>query len=218
MAVDERERLVVCRHTDDTQDRPEDLLLVDFHRGRDVVEEGGSKEEAIRVIGTGESPPVGDQLGAFGDALIDPFHDRGPVLGRVDRAHVHIGVETGADLEPLDPLFHERAQTVGGIADADHQRLGHAALTSRAVAGGDRRVGGELHVGVGQDDHRILGGRVRPDALAVGGAGLVDVPTDRRRADKLDGVDTGVHQQRVDRLTPAVHNVEHAIGEASFLP
>src|ERR1035437_7432532 len=53
---------------------------------------------------------------------------------------------------------------------------------------------------------------------AVGGPGLVDVPTDRRRADKLDGVHTGVHQQRVDRLTPTVHNVEHAIGEASFLP
>ena len=170
------------------------------------------------MIGTGESPPVGDELGTFGDALVDPLHDRGPVLGRVDGAHVDIGVETGADLEPLDPLFHERAQTIGGVANPDHQGLGHAALTSRAVAGGDRRVGGELHVGVGQDDHRILGGRVRPDALAVGGAGLVDVPTDRRRADKLNRVDTGVHQQGRDRLAPAVHNVEHTSGEARFLP
>src|SRR5882762_5013095 len=39
------------------------------------------------------------------------------------------------------------------------------------------------------------------------------MPGHRRRADKRDRVDVGMVEQRVDRLTRAMHHVEHALGK-----
>ena len=139
------------------------------------------------------------------------------MLGRVDRAHVHTGIETGTDLKPLDPLLDERAEPVGGVADPDHQGLGHAALPRRAVPGRHRRVGRELHVGVGQDEHRILGRGVAPTRLP-GQCRSRRRSGQRGRADELNGVDLGVDEQRGDRLTAAVDDVEDAVGQAGLLP
>ena len=69
-------------------------------------------------------------------------------------------------------------------ADRDQRRDRHAALAGRAEARVDRGVGGEVEVGVGQHDHVVLRAAERLHALAVRGAGLVDVPRDRGRADE----------------------------------
>ena len=118
---------------------------------------------------------------------------------------------------PIRSSMH-RPQPIRGVADGDDQGLGHAALAGRAVARRDGRVRGQLHVGVGQDDHGVLGGRVGADPLAVLGAGLEDVPPDRGRADELDGVDAGVLQDGVDGLAAAVDDVEDAVGQPGLLP
>ena len=47
-------------------------------------------------------------------------------------------------------------------------------------------------------------------------AGLVDVPGDRGRADEADRGDVRVGQERVDRLLVAVHDGEHAVGQAGL--
>ena len=107
-----------------------------------------------------------------------------------------------------------RDQRVGHVADRDEHRDRHAALAGRAVGRADRRVGGELDVGVGQHHHVVLRAAERLHALAVARAGLVDVLRDRRRADEAHRGDAGVLEDRVDRDLVAVHDVEDARRQA----
>ena len=59
----------------------------------------------------------------------------------------------------------------------------------------------------------VLGAAEGLDALPVAGAGLVDVPRDRRRADERDGRDVRVLEDRIDRDLVAVDDVEDAVGD-----
>ena len=82
----------------------------------------------------------------------------------------------------------------------------------------DRRVGGQVDVGVGQHEHVVLRAAEGLHPLAVRGAGLVDVAGDRRGADEADRGDVGVVEQRVDGHLVALHDVEHAVGQPGLLP
>ena len=75
---------------------------------------------------------------------------------------------------------------VGGAADGDGGGDRHAPLAGRAERRRGEVVGGEVDVGVGQDDGVVLGAAERLHALAGGRAALVDVAGDRRRADEGD--------------------------------
>ena len=77
-------------------------------------------------------------------------------------------------------------QVVGDRADGHARGDGHAALTGGAEAGVDHGVGGQVEVGVGQDHGVVLGAAEGLHALAVGGAGGVDVLRDRGGADEAD--------------------------------
>src|SRR5579864_378549 len=72
MRVDELDRGGEVRHPDATEHRAEDLLLVDAHRRRHAVEEGGTYPEAALLTGDGEGSPtavhstVDHELGARG--------------------------------------------------------------------------------------------------------------------------------------------------------
>jgi hypothetical protein len=48
------------------------------------------------------------------------------------------------------------------------------------------------------------------DALALSATVRIDVSSNRRRADKTDRFDGGIVQNRVDRLSVAINDVEHA--------
>ena len=63
-------------------------------------------------------------------------------------------------------------------------------------------------------DRVVLRAAQRLHALAVARARLVDVLGDRRRADERDRSHQRMREQRVDRLLVAVHDVEHAVGQA----
>ena len=85
-------------------------------------------------------------------------------------------------------------------------------------AADDRRVGGQVDVGIGEHHHVVLGTPQRLHPFAVPGAGFVDVPRHRGRADEADRADVGVLEQRVDRLAVAVHHREHTVGQPGLLP
>ena len=82
------------------------------------------------------------------------------------------------------------------------------------IAGRDQMVGREVQVGVGHHDRVVLGPAQCLHALTVRARALVDVPGDRGRADERDRRDVGMVEQRVDRDLVAVHDVEHAVGQA----
>ena len=103
-------------------------------------------------------------------------------------------------------------ELVGDAPDGDHRGDRHAALPRRAEAGVDRGVGREVEVGVGKHHHVVLRAAQGLHALAVRGAGLVDVPGDGRGADERHRLDVGVFEQPVDGDLVAVEDVEHAVG------
>ena len=109
-------------------------------------------------------------------------------------------------------------QVVGDRADRDGGRDRHAAFAGRAEAGVDHRVGGQVQVGVGQDHRVVLGAAEGLHALAVRGAGLVDVLGDRGGADEADRLDRRVGQQFVDGGLVALQHVEHPGGQAGLGP
>ena len=76
---------------------------------------------------------------------------------------------------------------------------------------------GHLEVGVGQHDDRVLGAALALHALAVGRGAAVDVARDRCRADERDRAHRRVVEQGVHGVLAAVHQVQHAGGEAGLL-
>src|SRR4029079_14735787 len=101
--------------------------------------------------------------------------------------------------------------------DGDYLRDRHATLAGRAVGGADGRVGGQVDVRVGQDDHVVLRPAERLHALAVLRDRLVDVARDRCRADEADGGHVRVLEDGVDRNLVAVDDVEDAVRKTGLL-
>ena len=111
-----------------------------------------------------------------------------------------------------------RDQGVRGlVADGDGDGDGHAALAGGAVGRADQGVGGLIEVGVGHNNHVVLGAAERLHALAVRGAVGVDVLGDGRGADEADGSDARMFEDVVDGLLVAVDDVEDAVGQAGLL-
>ena len=204
-------RLLVILGAHHRKHRPENLLLVDRHMGLDLVEQAAADEVAVLVALQLEAAAVDHQLGAFLDAGVDiAAHlveqlpgDHGAVVGLV--------VGGRPDPQGFDPRDQLLEQSVGGLlADRHRHRDRHAALAGRAVAGADQRIDRLVHVRIGHHDHVILGAAEALHALAVGGAGCVDVFRDRRGADEADRLDAAIVEQRVDRFLVAIDDVEDA--------
>jgi hypothetical protein len=86
---------------------------------------------------------------------------------RVMSGPISSRIEAVADLELAMRSCNLGMSLSAAPPTATTIRDGHAALAGRAVAGADRGVGGQLHVGVGQHDHVVLGAAQRLHALAV---------------------------------------------------
>src|SRR3546814_12503512 len=72
------------RGADDLEYRAENLFLVTFHVGGDMVEESRADEEALLMPLEREAADVDDELGAPVGACLDPAFDLRPVCGRCD--------------------------------------------------------------------------------------------------------------------------------------
>ena len=133
------------------------------------------------------------------------------------RPHLGVGVGRGADLEGAHARGERGDQPVGGLlANGNGDGNRHAALAGRAVAGAHQRVGGLVHIGVGHDDHVVLGAAQRLHPFPVLGAGAVDVFGDRGGADEGHRLDVRVGEDGVDDFLVAVDDVEHTFREAGL--
>ena len=164
-----------------------------------------------------EVAAVDDQLGAFLDADIDIVLDAVQRLPGDQRAEIGRRVGRRTDLQALDARDQLVHQPVGRVlADRHGDRDRHAALAGRAVAGADQRIDGLVHVGVGHDDHVVLGAAEALRALAVRRRPRIDVLRDRRGADEADRLDVGIVEDRVDHFLVAVDDVEDAGRQAGL--
>ena len=82
------------------------------------------------------------------------------------------------------------------------------------VAGRDCRIGGEVHVRVGEHQHVVLRPTERLHALALAGAALVDGARYGRRTHEAQGCDVRVLDQALHRDSIAVDHVEDTVGQA----
>ena len=147
-------------------------MLVDVHVGGDVVEQVRPDEKAVLIALQLEVAAIDNQFGALVDAGLHQTLDIGLGGRGHDRAVIHVVASgVGADLQLLDAGHQLFDQPVGGLVAHRHRhRNRHAAFARRAVAGADQRVGRLIHIGVGHDDHVVLGAAKALHALAVGTA------------------------------------------------
>ena len=181
IAVYQSDRLFHGTDPQDNQDRPEDLVLVDLHLGRHVVEQRGAEVEAFlrRVL----LARIDEQRGAFLQADVDIGSDLVAVLAGDERTHVD------TEFYLLCFFLQQLHQRIPGGAHRHHRRDRHAALARRAVGRADQRVGGELEVRIRQHHRVVLRAAQRLHALAGLRRGLVDVPGDRGGSDEGDCLD-----------------------------
>ncbi len=94
-------------------------------------------------------------------------------------------------------------QILGDIADGNSDGAGHAAFAGAAEGRGLHGGGGLIEVGIGHDDQMILRPAGGLNALAVAGAGFVNILGDGSRSDEADGLDERMgragHRRRLCR-------------------
>ena len=173
---------------------------------------------AVLVALEREAAAIDHQFGALIDAGLHQAFDIGLGGGGHNGAVIDLrAVGIGADLQLLDAGHQLFDQAVGGfLAHRDGHGDGHAAFARRAVTGTDQRVRRLVQIGVGHDDHVVLGAAKALHALALRTAGPVDVFGNRGRADKADRLDHRVVEDRVNRFLVAVDDLQHALGQARF--
>ena len=200
------------------QHRAEDLFPVNAHRRRHPVKQASAEKEPVLMAGGREAPSIHRQFSAFLHPRVNiaahffamGFADQGP--------HVVAGVDAGTDLQLrrlCRQLAHHRVRHF--IADARHNRDGHAAFAAGAVSRAQQGVDCVVQVGVRHDDGVIFRAPQGLHPFTMGRSGAVDVFRHRRGAHKADGLDPRVRQQDVNGFLVAVDHIEHPVWQARFL-
>ena len=170
------DRLVHGAGPQTDEHRAEHLLAVDLHVGGDSVEDGRADEEAFLAARTGRPRPSTASRGALRLAGGDQAAIRSRAAPVMTGPISLSASRPGPTLTARGLLGEASTSSSPSRADRDRRGDRHAPLAGRAERRGDEVVGGEVEVGVGQDDRVVLGAAERLDPLAVAVARLVDVP------------------------------------------
>nr|GEU28076.1 hypothetical protein [Tanacetum cinerariifolium] len=210
VGVDQLHRAAHVGQAHHAQDGAENFFLVDGHGGRDVIEQGPANKEAVLAAGHHVVAAIDDQCRALLHAFADQFLDT--LLGGAGHDGPHFGIRRHAvaHFQCSRALCQCIDDLVAGVAHRHHHRDGHAALAGRAECCAHQGVHRHVHVGVGHYDHVILGAAQSLHALARRAAARINVFGNRRAADKAQGLDGPMIEQRIDGQLVALHDVEHA--------
>src|SRR5271169_5494517 len=105
-------RLLVILGAHDGEDGTENLLLVDAHLGRHLVEQTAAHEIALLIALELKAAAVDNEPGAFLYAEIDVAFDFFQVRPRDHRSVIGLRVARGTDLQALDPRHQLFQQNV----------------------------------------------------------------------------------------------------------
>src|SRR5208283_5929674 len=119
-------------------------------------------EVAIFIALEREPTSVDEQVGSFGNALVDVRRDLVAVLASDKRAHLRLGIRAGSDFEPADLWNKALDERVGRLlADWHGDRDRHTTLSGGAVGRAHWRIDRLVEVGVRHDDHMVFGAAER---------------------------------------------------------
>lgn len=199
------------------QDRAEDLIGVDGHVGGDIVEQGWVQEEALAIgIRVGDAA-VKNHGGTCCFACIDVAGNLVAVCCGDKWAHV-AAAGSVAHAQGLGAFCDLGNQFIGNRVDGNQCGDGHAAFARCAEAGVDRRVSSQIKIGIREYQHVVLCPAQCLNALAVCGAGCVDILGDGGGAHEGNRGNTLIGQQDVNGFLIPVDNVEDAVRQTGFLP
>ncbi len=141
------------------------------------------------------------------EALQEPLVDH--------RAVEHVLGHWVADRRRLDRAGQAGNEVlVHGLMD-DRGAQRRAALARRAEAAEQRALDGQLEIGVGGDDHRVLAAELQARRLQVTAAERADLAPDGRGAREADLVDQALVQRalqpREGRRPVGLHDRQHAV-------
>ncbi len=201
------DRRVLVAEALDRDDRPEDLVLDDL--GLLV----GAGDDRRLVVGARPVGPLAadDDLGAAARAVDHALDLVGLGLGD-ERAHLDV-VALGrvAPLDRADLVGERRDEVVVDLRPGDDAGRGRAVLAGVPVAGRAQGLGGEVDVGVVEDDDRRLAAELEVQPLDGVGGDLGDALAGRRVAGDRDHPDLRMADQRVaDVGARAGQDVDHA--------
>ena len=201
------------------QDRAENFGAIDVHIGRYPVKQMRADEIAVFIALQFEIAPINDKLGPLCHAAFDKAQDIGLGRRRDDGAEIDVVASgVGADFQRFDPGDQLLDQPVGRFLAHGHgHRDRHAALARRAIARTHQRIGGKVHIGVGHDDHVVLGTAKALAAFAVRGCAAVDILRDGGGADKAHSLHRRAVKDRVNRFLVAIDHLQDTIGQTRLL-
>lgn len=214
--VDELDGFIKGVDSDNTEDGAEDFFLVAGHFGGDVIEDGGSDEVTLGVLGVDEASSIKRDLGTLLFGLVDVVNDSFFQSSVNERAEVDSFISTDADLEFLDS-FSQIGDPVLGFTDEDGGGQSHASLSGGTESSTSQSVQSFFLIGIGEDDTVVLGTHVGLDSLAVLATVFVDVFTCLVRTDEGDGSNAGVLDDVVDGIVTTVDQVDDTLRELDVL-
>lgn len=214
--VDELDGFIEGVDSDNTEDGAEDFFLVAGHFGSNVIEDGGSDEVTLGVLGVDEASSIKRNLGTFLFGLVNVVNDSFFQSRINERAEIDSFISTNADLELLNS-FGQIGDPVLGFTDEDGGGQSHASLSSGTESSTSQSVQSFFLIGIGEDDTVVLGTHVGLNSLAVLATLFVDVFSCLVGADEGDGSDGGVLNDVVDGIVTTVNQVDDTLGELNIL-
>ncbi len=209
------------RHAHAYQHRAKDLLFIDSHLRRDVVEQRAAHPETVSTalarLGAIKLAPIDNKLRAFCHALFDVPGDPLMRLAGHDGPHLRIQLHAIFDFQRLSPLGEHRHDFIGHIADQHGHANRHAALARTAVGGANQRIHCFIQMGVWHHHHMVFRPTQCLHTFAVFGTALVNQVGNGRGADERERLHLRMIDQRFHGVLVALHHVEYAIRQARLL-
>ena len=218
VCVDHLDSLVDGLDVQADKHRAEDLFSVALHVGLHVGDDGRSDPVTVGVVArrglliTAVKENGGTLLLSAGDQVLNALLG----LGADDRTKIGVLLKATVHLQGLRALGNLR-NPVLGLADQNESAESHASLTSGTEGSTSNRVQSLVLVAVGKDSGVVLSTKVGLDTLAIGRSARVDVLSGLVGANEADGLDAGLVDDKVDRLSRTVDDVDNTGREAGLL-
>lgn len=195
----------------------EDFFTGDALVGEDVTQDCGGDEVAVREVAFGEGVAAADESCALGLGDLDVV-EVGFELGLIDcGAHLGFGVQAVADLDAFglgDQFFEEEFEY--RFFD-EHAAGGGAGLAGQAETCFDHERGGEVEVGICQDDGGVFATHFHLGSGHAFSELLMDALADGVGAGEGESAHCGVvGQSATDRFAFADDDIGDARGDAGF--
>src|SRR6266404_4849050 len=181
-----------------TEHGTEDFRVGKLAGGTPAIENGWREEIAGFVAENSCVAAIENGFCAFADAVGNKRLDALLALFGDDRTHLDAGVQAIADANRSSSVCDGITESFLRLANRDGDRNGEASLaraSERAVADDLRR---QLHVGIGENNHVILGAALALHALAAGRGARVNMLGDWGGTNEADRAHLRMVAQRIN--------------------